>query len=134
MNKLKLGITIFGWLFILSSIISSVFIIAGYFAYNEMEVTQKVSFNMFIGLMFIQSLYVALLLILGIAVLKLKPWAPLMAIIIAALFLVLDVPVVLINIYLKSPLKNVFRGIFPILVSIATIYFFTRPKVKAQFK
>ncbi len=127
-------ITIFGWVFILYSIISLIFIITGFFVYNSAEAAQKVSFNVFVILILIQFLYVILTVTLGISVLKLKPWAPLMAIVMAALFLMLNVPAVLIGLYLKSPLKEASRGIFLILGSIAVIYFFTRPKIKTQFK
>ncbi len=134
MNKLKVGTKIFGWFFILHSVISFVFVLVGLSIYNIMDATEKVPFNMFIILCCVQFLYVILLSTLGVSVLKLKRWAPSMAIIIAIFFLVLNTSLVLINIYLKSPTRDIFRGIFLILVSILTIYFFTRPGVKAQFK
>jgi len=124
-KKRSVGVTIFGWLYILLSICGFITLIAAILEWQ--------------GMLYIFAMLGQILLFLsmGIGLLKLREWA-------RKLVVYLNIIVVLLFItrtlwlYVFTPESPLFpigiRAIFtiaPILLLI--IYFFTRPKIKALF-
>lgn len=125
-KKRSKGITIFGWIYILFSVCGLMTLIAGILEGQ--------------GILYIFAMLVEIILFLaiGIGLLKLKEWARKFVVYSNIIVILLFISRT-IWLYVVSPESPLFPiGIMAIFTAVPIllliIYFFTRPKVREQFK
>ena len=114
-KKRSVGVTIFGWYFILVNLIALLII----------RLLRPEDFLNNLTERPIVIVRLIVYLIIGIGILKLKNWARIGTIVIG-IFYIIAAPVAILT-------ANIV-GILFLLSGISMLYFFTRPKVKEQFK
>ena len=128
-QKTSLGVTIFGWLAIILGAVSFLFNLRTTFIYLKEEGI----FITLITFLIFCNIANVLQIIYGIGVLQLREWARKMAIIMSIVVLIIY-PLLYLIFGIVLTYKNLIVMMITLGFPIAIIYFFTRPRVKAQFK
>lgn len=132
-KKRSKGVTIFGWIFIILGSLPLLMIADALvrYKYYDTLVTVHKSFAVLI-LAYIVG-YGILLLILGIGLLKLKELARKAFLIFSCIILVISFIMFIMDI-VAGNIGKIIGDIFRLAIFVSAFYFFTRPKVKEQFR
>lgn len=116
-NKRSIGVTLFGWFYIINGLAEFIEIIWHFIKPLDKSVEELNVYGPIIGILFIS---------IGIGLLKLKEWARIAMLILASIAIVVSPFLIL-----SKPTNNV---IVILLFSCFILFFFTRPKLKEQFR
>jgi hypothetical protein len=148
-NKRSVGVTFFARIYIISGVISLVSIAKSTFVsggINKIVWLKGNSLYLWIGIVFaVVSTVLGLLeLIGGVGALRLIPWSRTLLVTLGMIRFIMTIPIILFSIVFihglnKPPLLFIFKIVvigasLMAFFFVATVWFFTRPKVREQFE